>query len=250
MVLFWAVSACGGRIPLGGPDPSEGGVNGSGTTTGDTSSTTGVSPATSGVGGSSSGTGAGGGPSVGTSGVGGASPATSGSGGFGDGGSVSTMDASVGVGGAAPSGSGGAAGSGVDQVDASCGSVAYASNGFYGPNVLYSGNNIFVNNANSPQYDFLAEVAPGASVTIKMTGTAGDFRPVPGADGWGSSDSNWLTTTFDFTTGEQTFKTRNPYTSEARMVFLGTGKARIDYFECGSSTPTRTKTIAWGPAQP
>jgi len=90
----------------------------------------------------------------------------------------------------------------------------------------------------------------GATVTIKMTQTSGLATSDLTGDGWFFSDGNWLHSTFDFTTDEQTFKTQNPFTSELRMTFAGTGAARVDFFECGSPSPTRTKNIAWGPAQP
>jgi hypothetical protein len=35
--------------------------------------------------------------------------------------------------------------------------------------------------------------------------------------------------------------------NETRLSFSGTGQARIDVYECGSPTPTRSEIISCGP---
>ncbi len=48
------------------------------------------------------------------------------------------------------------------------------------------------------------------------------------------------------TTDEQTFATPNVVgESETTMFFLHNGQARLDIFECGASTPTRSEMLTW-----
>jgi hypothetical protein len=34
--------------------------------------------------------------------------------------------------------------------------------------------------------------------------------------------------------------------SEQSMVFIGNGRASVEFYECGSTTPSGTKMIYWG----
>lgn len=66
--------------------------------------------------------------------------------------------------------------------------------------------------------------------------------------GWSYEvDGDWRVSDYDPTTSEQVFMTRLSTDNETRLAFQGTGQARIDVFECGSTTPTRSEIISWGP---
>jgi hypothetical protein len=153
--------------------------------------------------------------------------------------------ATAGSGGTTTSGTGGAGGGGIDRGDARCDQVSYASDGFYGPNVLYPSRTSFTDQPYSMPYEIEAEIKSG-SVIIEMTRLSPtDYSPP--SDLWSTSAAAWLVTNFDPSTQKQTFKAQNSGTWETPMWFAGSGQARVDYFECGSATPTFTKVITWSP---
>jgi hypothetical protein len=141
-----------------------------------------------------------------------------------------------------------------------CDKVSYPVRGFYGPNIFVPAATAFVSTddpADVP-YEVAADLVLGATVTIKMTmdeDTLNRHRdsrsdPLLGPY-WGLSidGQGWLTSAFDELTGQQIFQSQiGQFRPERRIVFFGTGQARIDYYECDSPTPTRTKIITWAPA--
>jgi hypothetical protein len=65
---------------------------------------------------------------------------------------------------------------------------------------------------------------------------------------WLISDaSGWLSSRFDAASGRQDFLARSSGRDEIRFLFQQGGAAKVEYFECGSSAPTRTKVISWAP---
>jgi hypothetical protein len=66
--------------------------------------------------------------------------------------------------------------------------------------------------------------------------------------GWSYGvDGDWRVGDYDPMTRQQLFMSRFAGDNETRLAFQGTGQARIDVFECGSQTPTRSEVISWGP---
>jgi hypothetical protein len=65
--------------------------------------------------------------------------------------------------------------------------------------------------------------------------------------GWYFTNNDFRNTVYDATTGQQLFMSRLPGINEGKISFDGTGQARIDFFECGATAPTRTETITWAP---
>ena len=70
--------------------------------------------------------------------------------------------------------------------------------------------------------------------------------PFPPNVWWMANAGDWLVTDFDLSTGVQNF---NAHDTEKVLAmefgFQGNGSALVEYFECGSATPTRSKTITW-----
>jgi hypothetical protein len=80
----------------------------------------------------------------------------------------------------------------------------------------------------------------GATVKLNMTLLSGQVWYIGGAA------NDWRVTNYDYTTGEQTFQTPDvAAVSESSIFFLQSGQARLDLFECGSATPTSSRTISW-----
>jgi hypothetical protein len=118
-----------------------------------------------------------------------------------------------------------------------CG-VSYPQTGFFGLNILYPGFTSFQSFGITSSYELAANHAVAATVTLNMTLLSGTV--------WEFGTSDWLVTTYDDMTGEQTFSAPNVVgESESSMFFSGNGRARLDLFECGAATPTRSKTITW-----
>ncbi len=115
--------------------------------------------------------------------------------------------------------------------------IGYPVNGLYGPNILD------LNKASYTGTDFsLAATLPkGTTLKIRITALDGGI--------WGyalGSETNWSITTFDSGTNSQDFTAISSGTScDLHMVNFNTGSYQIDYFEKGSSNPTRSKTITF-----
>ena len=142
---------------------------------------------------------------------------------------------------------------------APCIEVTYPASGFYGMNALVPDATTFMSDQTSTPYELAADLIPGATITIKMTMSADtlarvriDAGPVPGFPHnawWLSGEQGWLITNFNFDTGEQVFMSQaGVLRPEIQLKFQGNGQARVDYFECGSPTPTRSKVITWSSA--
>jgi hypothetical protein len=137
----------------------------------------------------------------------------------------------------------------VDGPPAACPDVTYPESGFYAANFLLPEVTDFksMSLGEKSRYELIAQQAPGTTLTIKMTfiGDAHDAG-IFTSGWWLNQGEGWLVSLFDDATGQQTF-----FSSVARpeleIGFTGQGQARVDYFECGSAVPTRTKMITWGP---
>jgi hypothetical protein len=143
-----------------------------------------------------------------------------------------------------------------------CESVTYPLFGFYGTNALHPAVSDFVSYriAGATTYELAADLAAGTTVTVKITmtpETLKNFRASLGLDGappppfdtgvWLLSDGQgWLISTFSRDTGEQVFLSQSGVLRPERQIgFSGSGEARIDYYECNSIIPTRSKMIRW-----
>jgi len=124
--------------------------------------------------------------------------------------------------------------------DAGCG-LSYPQNGFYGPNILYPGfTSPFVSHGDTAFYEIVASHPASAPVSVNMTLLSGQVWRIDGYL------DDWRATIYDSVTGEQTFAPPNVVgESETTMFFLHSGQARLDIFECGALSPTRSTTLTW-----
>jgi hypothetical protein len=66
--------------------------------------------------------------------------------------------------------------------------------------------------------------------------------------GWGYIDSSvliWDVSLYDWDTGVQEFRANQPGLANIDFVLQGNGSATVEYFEYGSTLPTRTKEVTW-----
>lgn len=174
--------------------------------------------------------------------------------------------ATAGTGASGTAGLGGGAGSGAamggagsSQNAVPCGTIDYPAATFYGPNVLATDATTFTASPPNgpgmdPPYDFAAQVSSGVALSIRIT--ALDWTPLPvgppsGPQNvwiWSGGVDQWKVSILDNATGIQTFEGNDMGALlELQFGFLGTGRALVEYLECGSPTPTHSKTISWGP---
>lgn len=122
--------------------------------------------------------------------------------------------------------------------------ITYPPSGFFGPNILYPQATPFATGVTSP-YTMAAIVPLGYALTLKLTNLGGT-GVVPGlGPTWALTQDDFRESVFNKTTHEQIFEARLVGINEVEISFEGTGSARIDFFECGSITPTKTETIYW-----
>jgi hypothetical protein len=130
-----------------------------------------------------------------------------------------------------------AGGAGDASVGTPCG-ISYPESAFYGQNVLYPNHTAF--ELMPKHYDMAAFVPAGASLHLRITklnGSWGAFFNVAGND-WRMMGNAEVAQDFvPIDTGRMI---------EADVMFMGNGRARLDFFECGSTTPTRSKVYIWG----
>jgi hypothetical protein len=134
-----------------------------------------------------------------------------------------------------------------DAPEPTCGQVTYPERGFYAPNALLPGATTFTSTplGVTAPYELIAQLAPGTTLTIKMTllGDAHDAGAI-GNVWWLNQGQGWLVSLLDENSGEQTFFS-SVLRPELEIAFSGHGRGRVDYYECGSTVPTRTKMINW-----
>jgi hypothetical protein len=128
----------------------------------------------------------------------------------------------------------------IGVADAGCG-LSYPQNGFYGPNILYPGfTSPFMSHGYMDYYEIAASHPVTADLTVKMTLLSGPAWDIDGAL------ADWHATLYDSATGEQTLAPPNVAgESESTIFFLHSGQARLDIFECGATSPTRSTTLTW-----
>ena len=121
---------------------------------------------------------------------------------------------------------------------AACGGIEYPVSGFYGDNFLHS---TYVTVNQAAPVSMVAKLNVGASLRIKMTlrsGTPWLIHPLT---------SEWRASLYDFAANSQLFEAPDTGRSdEMRFEFPEQGEALVEYFECGSSTPTGSKVLSWG----
>ena len=110
----------------------------------------------------------------------------------------------------------------------------YPQYGSHGPNILDPEKLVYTGQF----FSLAAELSRGTTLMIKMTALSSGV--------WyyeAFSPQNWKISTFDFTAKTQTFTAIEPgKTCDLKMIF-DSGTYRIEYFEMGSQTPSRTKTF-------
>jgi hypothetical protein len=242
--------ACGARVSVGDlgdaamPDSAVTSSGGTGSPTGTGASGTAGAGGAGGAG-ASTGSGAGGaggspgtGGSIGAGATGG-STTTSGSGGAGaSGGSTTTGGSGGNAGGTGGAGGSADAGGAADaSVGTPCG-ITYPESGFYGPNILFPDYTAF--ELMPKHYTMAAFVPAGAPLRLRITKLNGS---------WGLffSDTDWRSMgNADIAQDFVPIDTGAGHVAEANITFMGNGRARMDFFECGSTTPTRSKVYMWG----
>jgi hypothetical protein len=121
---------------------------------------------------------------------------------------------------------------------AACSGIDYPAKGFYGDNILAPNLNS-VGFAPMGTVEVAAKLGPSASLQVQLTHIQG---------------SRWSAQFDQFRVKEVA---TDPHTqlleakfagqmNETTMFFFGGGRMRIDYFECGSTTPSGTKFLSWG----
>ncbi|MET0593458.1 MAG: hypothetical protein ABW133_12210, partial [Polyangiaceae bacterium] len=147
---------------------------------------------------------------------------------------------SGGAGGFNPGGSGGSGGSSVvpdASVSTSCG-ITYPPSAFFGVNILHPDITKFA--AQPTHYDMAAFVPQGAQLRLRITNLSGGLGPFFDV---ASNDWRMMGTP---NTGQDYEPRDTGRMIEVNMLFNGSGTGRLEYFECGSATPTRTKLYSWG----
>jgi hypothetical protein len=86
-----------------------------------------------------------------------------------------------------------------------------------------------------------AFVPQGAALRLRITNQSGGLGPFfeVGSNDWrmkGTPD-----------VGQDYEPKETGRLIEVNMLFNGAGTGRLEYFECGSTLPTRSKIYSWGP---
>jgi hypothetical protein len=108
------------------------------------------------------------------------------------------------------------------------------------PNVLAPSVTDYVMSTDVMDLAFAAEVPDSTALKIRITGD--------GSAIWGymPNVSQWRVTGLDDQSWSQDFTAATTGSLDlGGFEFMGSGTAKIDYFEYGSTTPTRTKQITW-----
>ena len=95
------------------------------------------------------------------------------------------------------------------------------------------------------EFPFIANLPRRTALSVRLT-LEGE---VDGGGVWvitTSGNQGWEVSAFDRSAGTQTFRaTETGQNQMTHFGFHGTGRALVEYFEYGSTEPTRTKTIEW-----
>jgi hypothetical protein len=127
---------------------------------------------------------------------------------------------------------------------AACGGIDYPKAGFYGENIIYVP---YTKVTPGAQIEMAAKLNQGASLRIRLTRVSGAIWLI------GGQAVEWRNTEYDQVTGVQLFEAPDMGRSdEETFQFPAIGKLLVEYFECGSTTPTGTKFLTWegGPPSP
>ncbi|MEQ8323580.1 MAG: hypothetical protein RIC15_11665 [Vicingaceae bacterium] len=119
-------------------------------------------------------------------------------------------------------------------------SIDYPVNGTYGINLLHNSNNAFkATGANGPFYSLAANLNDRAQLKIIINRVdTGNWLYTVG------SNVNWAISSFDRALERQIFQEVNAgKRCDLEIRFYGGGTFTIDYYEYGSNSITRTKTI-------
>jgi len=122
--------------------------------------------------------------------------------------------------------------------------IVYPSNGSHGVNLLAGSKNSFKAGQGSPiSYSMVANVPENTKLKIILKGGMWYYSAIP-------APVNWSVSTYDNNKKSQVFTITKPgMDSDIRLDFP-TGKSQtitIEYYEYGSTTPTKTKTISVTP---
>jgi hypothetical protein len=120
---------------------------------------------------------------------------------------------------------------------AACGGIEYPVEGFGGPNILVPS----FEQAKPPgePYVIAAKLAPSASLVIAFLLVTPLTEGTYGVEGGGDFRAKGIGPT------SVLFEAKLPGQNERGMAFRGDGRAVIEYFECGATTPTGTKMLYW-----
>jgi len=119
--------------------------------------------------------------------------------------------------------------------------ISYPAEGIYGTNIFKTDSVDITASGNYPgtyiYYSMRAELASDASLKIMVKRKSGDILRFSS-----SSNLNWSVDAYDDSTKIYAF---GQSVCDMKVYFQYRGSAEIEFYENGSSTPTRTKTIAW-----
>jgi len=126
--------------------------------------------------------------------------------------------------------------------------ITYPARGFFGQNVAFQ-QEATLTSVVRGLYTLAADVPAGFSLSFTITrlsSSAPGNNPSLGSI-WYLGQSDFRFTAYDPANQNQLFMSRLAGRNEVEMSFDGAGQARIDYYECGSVTPTRIEIINWAP---
>jgi hypothetical protein len=125
--------------------------------------------------------------------------------------------------------------------------VTFPASGFFGANILYPGNDTFQSSwgFSTVRYELVVQHDATEMVTVNMR----LLSDLSGPGNWsaGGSANDWRdTTSLDAGTWVESFSTPMVTgVAEETIYFTFSGRAQVDVYTCGSTTPALTKTISW-----
>jgi hypothetical protein len=120
--------------------------------------------------------------------------------------------------------------------------ISYALTGKWGLNLLSLNDSTTLNSID--EYSFSATLQSDAALKIIITNLSTDTKSV-----WfyeEGSNEGWSITDYDNNSNQQIFTSLKSGTLDLQTVFSGSaGSCRLDYYENNSTTPVKSRHLAW-----
>jgi len=117
------------------------------------------------------------------------------------------------------------------------------------PNLLDPGMARFDYSPSFPALGFAADLPDTTVVKIRITNHSSNDPMNPSSIWWFGANSislDWSITPYDWEKGVQEFTSKHAGHGDLESFgFMGSGSAKVEYFETGSDTAVRTKEITW-----